>query len=148
MLKASVIVAALAASFVAMLPAMAESRFGVAEVQQRENAFAARLNAADVEGALRYYAADATVLPAGAPAASGHAAIRAFWTVGVKEVQRISLTTLSVMPLAPDVVQEIGSIKMFTREATPKPIAAKYVVIWRKTASGWQIATDIWNENG
>jgi ketosteroid isomerase-like protein len=48
--------------------------------------------------------------------------------------------------LGPSAVREIGTFSLRTKEATPKEITGKYVVVWEKVGKDWKLAADIWNE--
>ena len=54
--------------------------------------------------------------------------------------------TLDVKRLGPSAVREIGTFSLKTKEATPKEVTGKYVVVWEKVGKDWQLAADIWNE--
>jgi ketosteroid isomerase-like protein len=92
------------------------------------------------------YTADAHILPPGAEAISGMAAIKDFWLGAVTglDVKVATLTTVSAEAAGDDVV-EIGRAELTTGGGQKVPI--KYVVHWKFEGNAWKWHTDIWNMN-
>jgi len=103
-------------------------------------------NKGDFAGVATLYTEDATAFPPGSPMAKGRAAIEVMWKNIAEQVGEPKLTTLDVKPLGPSAAREIGTSSLKTKDANPKEVSGKYVVVWEKVGSAWKLATDIWNE--
>ena len=118
----------------------------IAEAHRRlEQAF----NRGDAAAVATLYTEDATLLPPGADILSGRRAAQARWQAAYDTGARnLSLDPVSVETWG-DAAREIGR---FTLEAPGQggetaTVEGKYVVVWKKTADGWRLDTDIWNLN-
>jgi ketosteroid isomerase-like protein len=91
------------------------------------------------------YTADATVLPPGAPMASGRDNVRAFWQAAVAALNPTGgrLETLSLEVLG-DRAVEVGRA---TIESAASTVEVKYVVVWKREDGSWKLHIDIWNPN-
>jgi ketosteroid isomerase-like protein len=103
----------------------------------------------DLEGAVYPYAEDASMLPFGAPIATGTDAIRKTWTALMAK-PGFSLTfvpTKIEVASAGDMAWEIGTfvLKVNDAQGNPMDIPGKYVVTWRKIGATWKVAADIFN---
>jgi ketosteroid isomerase-like protein len=103
----------------------------------------------DLDGAVKPYADDASMLPFGAPIATGSAAIRTTW-VGLMAKPGYSLTfvpTKIEIASARDMAWEIGTFALRVNDAQGQPmeIPGKYVVTWRKIGATWKVEADIFN---
>jgi len=94
------------------------------------------------------YSEDATILPPDSAMIKGRQAIQASWNgslqMGIKDAV---LTTVEVSG-AGDYAYEIGKVLLTIQPAGQAALqqTAKYVVVWKKAASGsWQLHVDIWN---
>ncbi|MBI1749071.1 MAG: DUF4440 domain-containing protein [Acidobacteria bacterium] len=108
--------------------------------------------AKDVEKFLSFYADDATVYPPGAPAMSGPDARRKFWTevFALPEIQAKITTAKVEAAKSGDIAYELGTFEESFKDKKGKPvnIVGKYVVVWKKQASGqWKAFADIFNAN-
>jgi ketosteroid isomerase-like protein len=106
-------------------------------------------NDKDLDGAVLPYAADASMLPFGAPIATGTDAIRKTWTALMAK-PGFSLTfvpTKVVIASAGDIAWEMGTFELRVNDAqgNPMDIPGKYVVTWRKDGGTWKVAADIFN---
>ncbi|GJD53729.1 hypothetical protein OPKNFCMD_6507 [Methylobacterium crusticola] len=117
----------------------------MATIQGLNDRFTALFNAGDGAGVAGLYTDEATILPPGAPRLTGRAAIETFWSGASRQFGDMTLTTAEVTPLGPDAAREIGRFTLKPRSTPAGSLAGKYVVIWQRTASGWKLATDIWN---
>jgi ketosteroid isomerase-like protein len=103
----------------------------------------------DLDGAVHPYADDASMLPFGAPIATGNDAIRKTWA-GLMAKPGYSLTftpTKIEVASAGDMAWEIGTFALTVNDAqgNPMDIAGKYVVTWRKVGPTWKVEADIFN---
>ena len=94
------------------------------------------------------YSEDATLMPPDSDMIKGKPGMQAFWDGGLKMgIKDAVLTTISVSA-AGDYAYEIGKVLLTIQPSGQAAIqqAAKYVVVWKKAASGsWQLHVDIWN---
>ena len=103
----------------------------------------------DLEGAVHPYAEDASMLPFGAPIATGTDAIRKTWAALMAK-PGYSLTfvpTKIEVASAGDMAWEIGTFELRVNDAQGQPveIPGKYVVTWRKIGPTWKVEADIFN---
>ena len=117
------------------------------QIQALDDRFGAAVRAGDAAALTALYASDATVLPAGAPQLSGHAAIRALWDQTVAGIADATLTAGDVHSLGPDYARELGTYVFKTKGSPSQTLSGKYVVIWKHEAGGWKLWTDIWNSS-
>jgi uncharacterized protein (TIGR02246 family) len=135
---------ALAVAFVVVLaaPAFAQK----AEIEAVNAKWIELFNKGDFAGIASLYTADASAFPPGSPIVRGRNAIRAMWKDMAEKVGDPKLTTLDVKPLGPAAAREIGTFSLKTKGPTPQEVTGKYVVVWEKVGSDWQLAADIWND--
>jgi ketosteroid isomerase-like protein len=103
----------------------------------------------DLEGAVLPYAEDASMLPFGAPIATGSNAIRKTWA-GLMAKPGYALTfvpTKIEVASSGDMAWEIGTFELRLSDAQGQPmsIPGKYVVTWRKVGPTWKVEADIFN---
>jgi ketosteroid isomerase-like protein len=103
----------------------------------------------DLEGAVYPYAEDASMLPFGAPIATGTDAIRKTWAALMAK-PGYSLTFVPTrinVASSGDMAWEIGTFALTVNDAQGKPmeIPGKYVVTWRKIGPTWKVTADIFN---
>lgn len=103
----------------------------------------------DLDGAVHPYADDASMLPFGAPIATGPDAIRKTWAALMAK-PGYSLTfvpTKIEVASADDMAWEIGTFELRVNDAQGQPmeIPGKYVVTWRKFGPTWKVEADIFN---
>ena len=103
----------------------------------------------DLEGAVHPYADDASMLPFGAPIATGTDAIRKTWA-GLMAKPGYALTfvpTKIEVASSGDMAWEIGTFELRLSDAQGQPmeIPGKYVVTWRKIGPTWRVEADIFN---
>lgn len=106
--------------------------------------------AKDVDKFVSFYAADATVYPNGAPAVTGSAAIRGYWTDFFALPGLAGSVTTKTIEAASsgDLAFETGTYEMTVNDAKGKPATStgKYVVVWKKQGDGkWKAVADIFN---
>jgi uncharacterized protein (TIGR02246 family) len=100
----------------------------------------------DFAGVASLYTDDAVGFPPASPMVRGKAAIEAMWKGLAQQVSDPKVTTVEVKRLGRSAAREIGTFSLKTKEATPKEITGKYVVLWEKVRGRWKLATDIWND--
>ncbi len=125
-------------------PAWAQSK---AAIQQLNDRWMAAFNSGDAAAVATMYTGDAYVLPAGGPLVQGRPEIEIFFRKTLTQLGDASLTTLHVLPLGSRAAREIGTFRFKTKATPPQEISGKYVVVWRRIAGQWKLATDIWNAN-
>ena len=118
----------------------------IAEAHRRlEQAF----NRGDAAAVAALYTKDATLLPPGADILSGRRAAQARWQAAYDTGARnLSLGPVSVETWG-DAAREIGrfSLDVPGPDGQRARVEGKYVVVWKRTAEGWRLDTDIWNLN-
>jgi len=125
-----------------MAPAFAQK----ADIEAMNAKWIDYFNKGDFAGVASLYTEDAVAFPPGSPMVKGRAAIGDMWKGMAAQVTAPQVTTLDVRRLGPKFAREIGSFSLKTKEATPKEVSGKYVVIWQKIGRHWLLSSDIWNE--
>ena len=105
---------------------------------------------ADVDRIAAFYAADGSFLVPNAPLARGREMVRAVWSqllAAPNLALRWSASSIEVAR-GGDMACEIGTYEL----AMDGPAGrieddGKYVVVWRKTDGGWEVAADIFNSS-
>jgi uncharacterized protein (TIGR02246 family) len=131
------------AFFVGLIAPAAAQRADIEAVNAKWVEF---FNKGDFDGVASLYTADAAAFPPGAAMVKGRAAIGAMWKGMAAQVGDPKVITLDVKRLGPAAAREIGTFSLRTKEATPKEVTGKYVVVWEKVGKDWKLAADIWNE--
>ncbi len=104
----------------------------------------------DSVGEAALYADDGVIMPPGAPAVKGGAAIRAMWngllqTPGL--VLRIEPERTDVSP-AGDFATDMGTVTMeLDGPQGHVTEVAKYLEVWQKRDGKWRLLYDTWNSN-
>jgi ketosteroid isomerase-like protein len=96
---------------------------------------------ADAVAAL--YSEDAQLLPPGPPVVNGRAAIRDYWANDIATTGVPVTITSDASNAGGDWAWRSGSWS--SQDAKGAPVTGKYVEVWHRTASGWQLHRDIWN---
>jgi uncharacterized protein (TIGR02246 family) len=135
--------ALMTAFFVGLIVPAAAQKADIAAVNAKWVEF---FNKGDFDGVASLYTVDAAAFPPGAAMVKGRAAIGAMWKGMAAQVGDPRVTTLDVKRLGPAAAREIGIFSLRTKEATPKDVTGKYVVVWQKVGKDWKLAADIWNE--
>ena len=114
-----------------------------AAVESGNRAFVAAMLKGDAKAVAALYTEDAKVIAPGSEIASGRAAIAAFWQKAIDAgVKDVTLSTGTV-EAAGGLAYEDGVVKIVSRD--DKVTTARYVVVWKRRAGGWQLHRDIWN---
>ena len=125
-----------------LAPAFAQK----AEIEAANAKWIELFNKGDFAGVAALYTADASAFPPGSPVVRGRQAIAAMWKGMAEKVGDPKLATVDVKPLGPSAAREIGTFSLKTKGPNPQEVTGKYVVIWEKVGTDWQLATDIWND--
>lgn len=111
--------------------------------------WASAYNAGDADRVLALYAADAVVMPPDAPAASGHAAIRAFLDKDMASSKAAGIT-LAITHGGAGASGNLGwdGGTFSARDAAGTTVGTgKYLAVWERKAGKWLIIRDIWNND-
>jgi uncharacterized protein (TIGR02246 family) len=112
-------------------------------VDAGNRAFIAAVLRGDSKAAAGLYTDDAKVIAPGSDIASGRPAIAAHWQKAIDAgIKDVTLTTATVES-AGDLAYEDGVVRIVT--STGAVAVARYVVVWKRTPSGWKLHRDIWN---
>ena len=114
-----------------------------ATIQALETKIADAANRQDAAGATAFYAVDATLIGSDGKRFDGRAAIQAWWAGATQGLKDAELTTVDVIAVGPDLAIEDGTFTATTRGDKPQKVGGVYNMLWRKTATGWEIVTDI-----
>lgn len=115
-----------------------------AAITAASEAFSAAWTAGDWDAVGALYADDAVVMPPGAEAVTGPAAIaEMFGTVG--EGWALDLTTTEVFSVE-GAALEVGSWTMTGPDGSHAD-HGNYMAAWTWTDDGWKMARDMWNSN-
>lgn len=141
----------LVSPFVSLSGAPGESE-DVAQVRAAIEAgnlkFGEAVRKGDAAGIAALYSEDATLMPPDSDMIQGKPGIQAYFDAGLKMgIKDAVLTTIHVSA-AGDYAYEIGKVVLTVQPSGQAAIqqAAKYVVVWKKAASGpWRLHVDIWN---
>ena len=105
---------------------------------------------ADVDRIAAFYAADGSFLVPNAPLARGREMVRAVWSqllAAPNLALRWSASSIEVAR-GGDMACEIGTYELsMDGPAGRIEDDGKYVVVWRKTDGGWEVAADIFNSS-
>jgi len=120
------------------------------EIRDLVSGWNRQLEARNDSAITELYAADAVVLPPNAPKISGRDGVRAFWQSLWPAKPTLKLTTVAVTSSASgDLAAEEGTFALALTMPDGSPVSdhGKYLVLWRKTAQGWKVVTDIYNSD-
>ena len=95
------------------------------------------------------YAPDASAFPPGAERANGRDAIRKLWQGFMDAgVTNVTLHTIDVAANG-NLAAETGEFGLDApgKDGKLGHVTGKYVVVWKRGKTGWQLYRDIWNEN-
>jgi ketosteroid isomerase-like protein len=106
--------------------------------------------AKDLEKAVSFYAEDGSILPFGAPIATGKEQVRQVWS-HLMSLPGFSLTfapTKIQVARSGEMAYDLGTfaLKLNDAQGNAMTTPGKYVVVWQKQASGgWKVEADIFN---
>lgn len=96
---------------------------------------------------LNCYAGDGCIMPANSPALCSKTGLLAFYKLGYKMgVRGITFNTIALFGLTDQYVTEQGTYNL--QDADGRSLGkGKYLVLWKKTASGWKMFRDMFNND-
>lgn len=113
-------------------------------------AFMKAAEAKDAEAAAALYSEDAMVMPPGAPAVKGRAAIEAFWRkMMLSAIRRVTLATTD-LGMSGDIAYETGTytLDLTLPDGSPASDGGKYITLMRRQADGsWKMTHDMWSSD-
>lgn len=117
-----------------------------AGVQKLLDGFGAKFNKGDAAAMAAEYMADGKVLSQDEePMFVGREQIQMFWGEAMKKLQNLKLTLMEHHMLAPDVLQEVGTLSAETRTQPPVKLAGKFIAVRKKVGNEWLLVNDIFN---
>jgi uncharacterized protein (TIGR02246 family) len=117
-----------------------------AQIEAANRGFEAAFARGDAAGVAACYTSDGMVLPPGAEAQSGNAAITAFWDAGMKSgLAKVKLITLEAERHG-ETAYEVGRAEIYDANDTLLD-NAKYVVVWKRVDGNWKLHRDIFNSS-
>lgn len=123
----------------------------VAALHAADDAWAKAYNSGNVDGVVALYDEHAVLLPPGAPAATGRAAIRAFFTADIAEAMkagaRFNLGANPTGGVFGDTGWSSGTYRV-TDKAGKLLEAGKYLSVSKKVGGKWLYLRDTWNADG
>lgn len=112
--------------------------------------WAANYNAGDAEALTAMYWEDAVLLPPGAPAAAGSAAIRRFFEGNIAGTKAAGLTMnipeAGAVQVSGDLAYEAGAYSVTDASGTTVD-TGKYVGVFQKRDGNWRYIRDTWNSD-
>jgi uncharacterized protein (TIGR02246 family) len=112
-------------------------------IEAGNRTFIAAFERGDAQALATLYTTDAQVIGPGAPVASGHPAIAAFWKGVIDSgIQDVALTTADVVA-AGDLAAETGTVRLVAKDGAVTE--DRYVVVWKRRDGAWRMFRDIWN---
>jgi ketosteroid isomerase-like protein len=119
-------------------------------IRQLDRDWVAKVVAKDLAGIVAFYAKDGVLMAPDGPPAEGTAAITEGWR-GILGLPNGSLTfapTRVAVAKSADLAYETGTYSLgFDGPKGRVEDTGKYVVVWKKEASQWKAAADIFNTN-
>lgn len=141
--RGGVLVAALA---IAVLAACApQGAHDSPELASLADGWERAYNAGDLDALTALYTADCRLMAPNAPAAQGGEAVRAAFAAMREAGLTVDLETVDATA-AGDLGYRVNTYAVSAPDGTVVD-RGKAVELWRKTAAGWQIASDIWNSD-
>ncbi len=118
-----------------------------ADIQVAKEKFMAAFNSGNAQGVADQYAENAVLLPDRGPRLDGKVAIAEFWKGGVQQLEKLKLTSMTVIPMGPETVAGIGEWEVTTKGDKPQTFSGKDLIVYRRSGTDWVIVVDAWNEN-
>mgnify|MGYP001814464313 FL=1 len=116
-----------------------------AEIPALSERWEAALGSGDLDGLAAIYTADARLMPPNAAIGQGGDAIRASFGPMIEAGLKVELKTIEAVA-ASDLGYRTGTYSLVAPDGSVVD-RGKYIEIWEKTATGWQMSNDIWNSD-
>ena len=104
----------------------------------------------DADAVANLYAEDAVIMPAGAPPASGRAAIREYLVADIAQSKAGGFTfkngAVTGVGVSGDVAWLTGDFSVLDASGATVD-GGKYLSVYTRTAEGWKLIRDIWNSD-
>ena len=120
---------------------VADSNADVAALTSAAAGWEQAYNDKDADAVAAIYAEDAQLLPDGAPAVNGRAAIREHYANEIATPWAMISVESDANGVAGDWAWRSGT---WSVETAP-PVSGKYLEVWHRTAEGWRLHRDIAN---
>ena len=128
----------------------AETSKDEAAIRAINPAWVKAYNAGDAKAISGLYAEQAVLLPPGAPAAKGNAAIQAYLAKDMAESAKagftFSLDAKTDVGISGDLGWESGTYAVKAKSGAPVEIG-KYLTVYKKSDGKWLIIRDTWNSD-
>ena len=122
---------------------VADSGADVAALESATAGLVQAYNDKDADAVAAIYAEDAQLLPQGAPAVKGRAAIREQYANEIAT----AWAKISFVNDAPVVAGDWAWRTGTWRQDYEPPVSGKYLEVWHRTAEGWRLYRDISNSD-
>jgi ketosteroid isomerase-like protein len=115
-------------------------------IDTAERQFIDAIQKGDFDAASSVFGEDAVLMPPRAETVLGRPNIKAFWGRG-RRVRGVMLTPSSRKTLGPDLVREVGAMRLSTvgPKERARELSCKYAFIWQLVGDLWTIETCVWN---
>ncbi len=117
------------------------------EVEQAVRQFEAHFNRGDMAALAGMYTEDATLLPPDSDMIRGRQGIQQFWQGAWDSGIRQAQLAVQEVQASGDVAVEISYATLTVQPdgGASSEVRLKYIVVWQRTGSTWQLRADIWN---
>jgi uncharacterized protein (TIGR02246 family) len=112
-------------------------------IESTNRAFAAAFLRGDAEAVAELYTVDGQLLPPGAEAVAGRAAIAAFWKGAIDAGVKDLVLETTQLESAGDLAYEVGRVRIVAND--DRVTEDRYLVVWKRANGRWQLHRDIWN---
>ena len=112
------------------------------QIKELDSGVADGINTGDAAAVAGYYTDDAAIHPPGAGRMDGKEAIQEYWQAAIDA----GLSDVSIVATSVDITGDSSvSVGTLSGKMGGADLSGKYIVIGKKTDSGWKISQDIWN---
>ncbi|UCC75227.1 MAG: SgcJ/EcaC family oxidoreductase [Gemmatimonadota bacterium] len=115
-----------------------------ADIAAANDAFMAAFAAGDGAGLADLYTEDARLLPPGSDPVDGRPAIATFWQSVIDSGVAEARLMIDEVENFGDAAYEVSHYAMYDADGNVLG-EGKYIVIWKRTDTGWKLHRDIWN---
>jgi uncharacterized protein (TIGR02246 family) len=128
------------------LPAAAETPGPREAIEAANSEFSAAYRRGDVRAVAAFYTERGQLFPPHAKLVSGRPAIEEFWKAAMDSgAKSVELKTREVDAFGDSAV-ESGTYTLSGKNGEPLD-RGKYLVLWKRLASGWRLHRDCWNSD-